>query len=246
MRISIKITFLVLTSSLMSCKVMYHPETVHVPMFTKKGELQAAIAYQNASIAYSPAKNFGLILSGNYRDKPLYTFSNDKSDSYYGTQKSITLAIGLYKELSFGSFEIFSGYGNGRCSISYDDYQGSGRVSSASRFGTLFIQPSLIVEKKDETKVAFSIKLYNVTFYNPGQFHNYQSDQNVSSGMLDQAVTLRGKFGPVAVKVQAGLSLPLSSGNNEIAGYYLIYGTYPLLNGSLELHFWDLFHRDED
>jgi hypothetical protein len=234
------LTLLFLCGSLTSCTVMYRPTLQHVPMFAKKGDLQATVAVKNVALSYAATSHFGILASGYYSNHNVFTFSDDKSGDYKAYQKYLSLAVAYYNVQPRGSFELFGGYGRGYTSLTF--HSGRDPAGAKSDFNNFFIQPNYIIgSRASRSSFAFSCRLSIVDFFNLKDV-NYAVTPE-SAGFFEPAFTYSRNVGPVSIKGQALISCALDNPSVE-RNYYSAYGSMLAFNMAVQLHIFDLFNRN--
>jgi len=146
-----------------SCKVMYVPNMVNVPLFKEKNEFRGTVSLSDYQFAYAPGKNIGLMANGYIRN------SSFSSLSEYSTSRNLFEGgVGYFKPLSEGFvFETYAVGGVGNLSYNYTDTYNSGTQENkySTSFTRFFLQPS-IGYTNDFVDVAFSTRIVQLGFNN--------------------------------------------------------------------------------
>src|SRR5688572_20584040 len=83
---------------LCSCtKTMYVPNMINVPMFEKKGQLNATLTFRDLQLAYAATNSIGFTLNGNYRSSNLFHLYDGKTGGYENLNQGVDMAITFYK-----------------------------------------------------------------------------------------------------------------------------------------------------
>lgn len=147
-----------------SCKVMYVPNMVNVPLFKEKNEFRGTVSLSDYQFAYAPGKNIGLMANGYVRNSSFTTFSDD-----YSTSRNLFEGgVGYFKPLSEGFvFETYAVGGVGNLSYNNDYTDGSAPTTNkySTQFTRFFLQPS-IGYTNDFIDVAFSTRIVQLGFNN--------------------------------------------------------------------------------
>jgi hypothetical protein len=171
-----------------SCKVMYIPNSLNVPLFNEKHEFKANVGFYDYQLAYSLTKNIGLLANGYVRN---YNFlgSSGTSDLNYSTSRNLFEGgIGYFKTLGEGFiYETYIGAGKGK--VAYNGLENGissgGTYNYSADFQRFFIQPS-IGFSQDIVDVAFSLRVVDLSFNHVKTDYTQQMlvDDNING--LDQ------------------------------------------------------------
>jgi hypothetical protein len=123
-----------------ACSPAYIPNTVNSPLFSNKGEFNAAISAGTSNfdpqLSYALTNHMGIVLNG--------SFANRKSDSTDDFHKHtiVELGAGYYTKLDETfRFEAFGGYGMGKVDGKFT-FIVANNVQNA-RFNKIYIQPAI-------------------------------------------------------------------------------------------------------
>ena len=214
MKSTLKFAGLLLMSSLIftSCRTVYAPNAVNVPLLQEKGELKAVLANNNLQVATAVTEHVGIMVNGYLN---AYT-SDDKSLKNNG--KGAEIGIGYF--------------GHTAQRITYEAYGGAGlynvRIRESNNTKTFdadavkyFLQPS-VGWVNPYFEVAVSPRL-SVVKYNTPEITGYSGAEQASNyfNILDQkayafmepTITLRGGYRFVKLQLQYGHSFKLSKNN---------------------------------
>ena len=131
-----------------SCAPVYIPNVRNSPMFTQKGEFQAAVQVGNGlngQVAWAATENFGVMGNYSYLERSDYD-SNPQDFSKHTLAEG---GVGYFKNTESMFFEVFAGYGEGR-GWSYDTYTfiSTQNISASGNYKRYFIQPAFGMNKK--------------------------------------------------------------------------------------------------
>lgn len=202
-----------------SCKTMYLPNMQNVPLFEKKGDLQATLNLTNYQVGYAPAKHVGLFLNGYYKNKGIVHLDDGKTYNYKVDAYLVEVGVGTFWRNENHSFEIYAGGGKGYGEITYGispRYAGG----ASSHYNKIFIQP-VIGFGNGRWKSGISARL---SFLNLYDFVDYFYGTTLPTNtpyFIEPAFTLRRDIEWFRIKGQVQYSL--SPGNSEL---YLDYSPY--------------------
>jgi len=184
-----------------SCVPSYVPNTVNMPLFSNRGEVQASIYNSSAGIdpqiSFSPADHFGLMVNG--------SFKNQTSDSTNNFHKHnfIEFGGGYYKSYRKKIVtEIYGGIGFGNLEALYDNgfFYDYAKVHS----NRIFIQPG----------VGFVGEVFDGGFATRFVFVQLtQGSQKASAVFIEPTVTGKIGFRQFRFVIQFGLSVPFDEQN---------------------------------
>ena len=134
------------------CTSVYVPNSRNSPLFTKAGEVQAAVGFGNGldvQGAVAVTNHIGLMANYNYLDLRSSQYSSKPSDEDYNYHNFFEAGLGYYENQDKWCYEIFAGYGRGE-GASYDNYMwwGDQSVKATGQYDRIFIQPAFGVNKK--------------------------------------------------------------------------------------------------
>lgn len=162
-----------------SCKVMYVPNMVNVPLFKEKNEFRGTVSLWDYQFAYAPAKNIGLMANGYVRNSSFSDITN------YSTSRNLFEGgIGYFNNLNEGFvFETYVVGGVGNLSYNNSDIYTTPTVDKkfTTGFTRFFIQPS-IGYTNDFVDVAFSTRIVKLGFNsikNDGYTAQDLKDENI-------------------------------------------------------------------
>jgi hypothetical protein len=192
-----------------SCRTVYAPNALNVPLLQEKGELKATIATNNVQLATAVTDHVGVMVNGYLN---AYT-SDDKALKNNG--KGAEIGVGYF------------GHTDQR--ITYEAYGGAGlynvRIKEENNTKTFdadavkyFVQPA-VGWVNQYFEVAFSPRLTVVKYASPDivgystqeQTENYFNivDQKAHA-FLEPTITVRGGYRFVKIQAQFGRSFKLS------------------------------------
>jgi hypothetical protein len=195
-----------------SCRTVYAPNAVNVPLLQEKGELKASIANNNLQVATAVSDHVGIMMNGY-----LNAYSADDK-SFKNNGKGAEIGIGYFA--------------HNQERITYEAYGGAGlynvRIRESNNTKTFdadaikyFVQPS-IGWVNPFFEVAVSPRL-SVVKYNSPEITGYTSQERADNyfDILDQkahvfmepTLTLRGGYRFIKLQVQYGHSFKLSKNN---------------------------------
>ena len=209
-----------------SCRTVYAPNAVNVPLLQEKGEFKALIANNNLQLATAVTNHVGIMANGY-----LNTYTSDDK-SFKNNGKGAEIGIGYFAHTDKR--------------ITYEAYGGAGlynvQMREANNTKTFdadavkyFVQPSVgWVNRYFE--VAFSPRL-SILKYSKPEIMGYDSYERVDNffDILDQKAyafieptfTVRGGYRFVKLQVQLGYSYKISKNNikdnSEIGSIGLIF-----------------------
>jgi hypothetical protein len=172
---------------------MYKPTMTNVPMFSKKGEIQASVSQEDLQLAYSAGKHVGLTLNGQYLNRRPLSLDDGKTSDYKVRNTCIDGAVGLYRAGEKSSFDFFVGFGKGYASISY--YEDRYLSGGSSHFNKVYFQPDLVLGMHRTLQMAFSIRVTVAHFKNLPMDTYPQSSPAIWPAFFEPSFTLRQKLG---------------------------------------------------
>lgn len=181
-----------------SCAPVYVPNTVNVPLFTNRNEIQASLHAGTSGfdpqIAYAVTDHLGLMVNASFMNN-----TSDSTDNFH-KHRFFEGGAGYYTHFATrGKFETFLGFGSGRVSSLYSNNIWTS--SSDARFNRIFIQPSLGFTTK-VVDLGLSSRLVLVGF-------NQDSERN-SGFFIEPALTLKAGYDHIKAVGQLGFSLPVN------------------------------------
>ncbi|MBL4715786.1 MAG: hypothetical protein JKX95_04045 [Bacteroidia bacterium] len=223
-----------------SCKIMYKPNMMNVPLFKEKGEIVANVGVKNFQGAYAVTENIGVMVNG-YYDKGGWEAST--SDTTFGTSLTqyttkrslIEGGAGYFKSINDQIVaEVFVGGGLGQSSWDLSGYENGAPVGTPNVYTAsylkIFAQPSVgikqdIVDFIFTTRFVF-LKFSNIeTNYSQSQlvFENLDGIEVPSYLFLEPALTLRVGYKWVKFHMQMGYSAKLT--NDDLNTQTLMFNT---------------------
>ncbi len=203
-----------------SCRTLYKPNAVNVPMLQEKREAKIYVGNNNLQVAYAVTNHVGLMLNGYYEAGKV---NHDNGD--YIKTKGYLGEIGAGYFMPFQNkalFEVYAGGGMGQVSIS-ERATGSDGIAMNKYFDgnayKMFIQPTYgYVGKFFEvgltprfTFVKYSnLNIRNYTQSEQQDYTYYQLNQPTWV-FFEPALTLRGGYKWVKLQFQVGRSIKLNS-----------------------------------
>ncbi|MDQ3047730.1 MAG: hypothetical protein M3R27_09300 [Bacteroidota bacterium] len=202
-----------------SCRSVYKPNAVNVPLLKEKGEAKFYLSNNNLQVAYAISSNTGLMLNG-YYEKHQEDFNNDDYIQNRGILGEA--GAGLFKTYENKlTVECYGGAGYGKLKIRERDTD-ENEVAIQKDFSAdaykLFIQPSAgyagrIFEIAITPRFS-AIKYANVASSNYTiQENNEYYFENMEKPLwlfAEPALTLRGGFKWFKLQVQVGRSFRLN------------------------------------
>lgn len=141
-----RIVFLLALLLSTGCNILYVPNAVHVPLFTKENTLQAKAALGNAvdvSAAYSITENIAVMALGSFA---MRTNPEGQANSHVHTYGEI--AGGRYWHKGMWRAEIYAGAGYGVAEARWNSsvFYTSDKYSTQAEYMRLFSQINMGVE----------------------------------------------------------------------------------------------------
>lgn len=228
-----KLNFLAVVILLTSCKAMYKPTMNNVPMFSKKGEIQASVSLEELQLAYSVSKNIGLTLNGQYLNRRPLSIDDGKTSDYKVRNTCIDGAVGVYTADQKSLFDFFVGFGKGYSSISYYDV---GSLSGGnSHFNKVYFQPDLVLGNHKPMQMAFSIRVTIAYFKElPVNTNSPLSSQNWPA-FFEPSFSLRQNFGVFGLFGQAQYCTAPGQ-DEDYVGHFIPFRDRLLLRFALQIH----------
>ncbi len=180
-----------------SCAPAYIPNVANTPMFSNKGELQAAIYTGSSGIdpqlAYAVTDHFGIMANGSFRD------TKDDED-YHSRHNLIEVGGGYFTSIGYNArFEAFGGYGFGSLQSEYENELWSDYADV--NHNKFFIQPGFgITSKVFDAGLASRLVIMNMT----------QDDASRTGVFLEPVLTARLGFRNLRFISQMGVSFQLN------------------------------------
>lgn len=233
-----------LSISMISCKTMYMPSMQNVPMFEKKGELQATVAVHNIQAAYAISNRLGVIANSFFRNGNVFHMDDGNTSDYTADSFNYEIGIGtMFKSDSGSKLEVFAGYGHGSASLTYyydapPPYRGWGGSSSFNKY---FIQPG-IISQTENLQLCFSMRLSLLDFYD---FKDLQNNElNYATPIfIEPAITLNKQVGFISFRGQIQFSIAGGSPGKNF-GEYLPYKSMLLCNVGVTANLTRLIRGD--
>ncbi|WP_298542340.1 hypothetical protein [uncultured Aquimarina sp.] len=208
-----------------SCSSAYVPNTVNTPLFSKKGEVQAAIHTGTSGIdpqvSYAITNHMGIQINGSF-----FNNASQVSGKLYDHQY-IELAPGYYTKISeIFRFETYLGFGLGRLQPERENDLWD--VNSNINMSRVFIQPS----------VGLTNNIVDASFTT--RFATVILDQdaiNRTGLFIEPVITSKVGYKYVKAIFQLGLSIPLN--NDDI---YFINSQPLLVSVGLQINVHKLFN----
>ncbi len=186
---------------LSSCTPLYLPNTANTPMFTGKGEFQAAvhsgISGVDPQLAYAATDNVGLILNASIP-------ASEESEHKY---PFIEMGAGYYNKFSkHAVFEVYGGYGYRSLktmgSQNYYDEDEYHDVSADLQYSTrFFVQPT----------IGVTSKIIDVGFTPRFAFVNIVDEYDKQNGLFfEPIITAKVGYKFARLVIQGGASTSFS------------------------------------
>ena len=202
------IGFMLLTS----CRTVYAPNAVNVPLLQEKGEFKAAILTNNIQLSTAVTQHFGVMVNGYLNS---YT-SDDKSFKNNG--KGAEIGLGYFGQTDHRVvYEAYGGAGLYNVKMKESNNTKAFDVDAVK----YFVQPA-IGWANPFFEIAFSPRLSIVKYAKPN-ITGYNADEQASNyfnivdqkaySFLEPTLILRGGYRFVKVQVQYGQSVKLSKNN---------------------------------
>ncbi len=199
---SFRLTFLVILFTVLiltGCQSLYIPNVVNTPLFSNKGEAQAAVHFGTAGIdpqlAYAVTNNIGIMLNGSFD-----TFETvDTTEVFPANHSFGELGIGYYTKVTEKHrFEVYAGYGIGN--IKFEEYDlNNTPIQSKVNTNRFFIQPAFGLTSKN---FDFSVASRIIWISGKGDVESY------TRSFWEPAVTVRAGGPHIKGVMQFGLSVP--------------------------------------
>jgi hypothetical protein len=212
-------TFFISAFVLQSCRTVYTPTAVSVPLLQEKGEIRAYISPTNAQVAYAVTDHLGVIANGRFSNWEVTTTINDKTDNYNSKLTDVEIGAGYLAKSAKGL--IFEGYGGlGFASANFTDVDANkqplGEKFTSTGFKA-FVQPN-IGFTSNGFDMALSTRLSGIKFgkaettYSLTKLKEYSLDKLAENThlFLEPAITLRGGYKWVKLQAQFGASVKLT------------------------------------
>jgi hypothetical protein len=204
--------FIMFCTFLSSCRTVYAPNALNVPLFQEKGELKATVATNNAQIATAVTEHIGVMANG-YLNR--YT-SDDKTFKNNG--KGAEIGIGYF--------------GHTEKRITYEAYAGAGfynvNMKEANATKTFdadaikyFVQPA-IGWVNPYFEVAISPRLSILKYAAPDIMGYSDQERNENyfnivdqkaHAFLEPTLIVRGGYKFIKIQAQIGHAFKLSKNN---------------------------------
>lgn len=180
------------------CVPSYVPNTVNAPLFSNKGEIQAAIYQGSAGIdpqvSYAISNHVGVLLNGSFANR-----TADSTDNFH-KHKFVEIGGGYYNRIGGkGVFEVYGGFGVGNLEALYE----SGVFFDYAKVDMVrvFIQPT-IGFTNDVFDGGFTPRVVAVNLS--------QGNQNETGIFWEPVFTGKVGYRFMRFVFQAGLSLPIN------------------------------------
>jgi hypothetical protein len=206
--------FLLLMAGLFlpSCRTVYAPNAVNVPLFQEKGQVKAAIATNNLQVATAVSDHVGLMVNGYLNDYK----SDDKS--FRNNGKGAEIGIGYFGQTSHRIiYEAYAGAGLYNVKIRESDnaktfdsdamkYFVQPAVGWVNQYFEIAISPRLSVIKYAQPEITgYSIQEQNANYFD--------IVNNKAHAFLEPTLTVRGGYKFVKLQVQYGHVFKLTKNN---------------------------------
>lgn len=201
----------VLLSFFISCAPAYTPNIVNTPLFSSKGEIQAAIGTGTSGfdpqLAYAITDHIGVMANASFANRS--DSANFHKHSFKELGVGYTIPIG-----DAGRFEVYGGGGWGSVDAMYHSGIFDGR--SNATYNRFFIQPS-VGAVTDIFEGAFTPRLVFVNMHNDID----SLKTNAIDPFIEPTMTVKIGWKYVKMMFQVGLSLPFAEVKN--------YGNQPFM-----------------
>lgn len=220
-----------------SCKTVYEPNAVNVPLLNNHGEFRAYVDPSNVQVAYAITDHIGIMANG------MRVTAETDNNTISGRGGLVEIGMGYFKPVNGFIFETYAGGGMGMVKFSENRQEGNTTVvrnfsADGMRF---FIQPSFgYAGKYFEAALTprFCVGKYNNVQTNytmqeqiDGKFYNINQP---TWAFIEPALTLRGGYKWVKVQAQFGFSQNLNSQQLSYKSSFLNIGLVFDLNRSQE------------
>lgn len=189
-----------------SCSYVYIPNAAHIPLISKKGEVQASVLTGTSNLdfqtAYGLTDQVSLMANGSFADRNRVT---DSASIHKHTL--VEAACGYYKKVGrSGILEVYGGGGYG----STFNYELDNNLSiwgqSSGKYAKFFVQPN-IGAVSDIFDGGLSVRVCYVNYF---EYHYFNDVWPASHNVFVEPV-MTGKIGYKNVKfiMQIGFSVPV-------------------------------------
>jgi hypothetical protein len=240
---------LVMSISVLSCKIMYVPNSQNVPMLEEKGDIKAVVGIKDLQATYAVTNHFGIMANGYYNKNDWSITSGTLENKYFSTRSLIEGGAGYYTTLGDnGRFEVYGGAGYGHVKYNYDLLD-NGVNTETNTFDIdllrVFLQPA-IGTQSDNVCFAFSTRIAGVSFsgidsvgYTPVELESQGLNELTDNLFLfiEPALTLRLGFKYVQFQLQPYYNL-------QVAGPTSINAKEIGCNVGVYLSIDDFFRKD--
>lgn len=195
-----------------SCTLMYVPNAQNVPLMKEKNEVRATVGFSNATFAYAPTENVGLMLNAQYKTSHLAKVAGERDSR----KLLLEAGGGIFSPYgNDGVMEVYGGLGAGRIYFHDPADDSTGSRSYEVNTARFFLQPGIGVSR-EHVDFAFSMRMVALQFFNART--NYTDEELEDEGMygvernfysfIEPCFTLR--FGRRSVKMETQFMLSLN------------------------------------
>ncbi|WP_375448317.1 hypothetical protein [uncultured Fibrella sp.] len=216
-----------------SCRTVYTPNALNVPLLQEQGEIKLLVAPNNYQAAYAVTDKIGIIANGRVATSANSSTINGAADNFDAKNTVFEAGVGYYGRTGRNlTYELYGGGG-----ISQVGFHGTGSSVgknydvSGMKF---FVQPNIGFTSRG-FDIAFSTRLSGLQFstatgnYTATDLKNNDLDGLAKSThlFLEPAITLRGGYKYVKLQMQLGGSFKLTQAvipyNGLIANVGLVF-----------------------
>jgi hypothetical protein len=219
-------TFVFFVLGFISCKTVYEPNTLNVPLFNNHYEFRAYADPSNVHLAYAITDHIGVMANG-------FFVKEGDDNGLHGSGNLFEAGFGYYRPVNGFIFETYAGAGRGMVKFSEPRQENNTTtIRNFSAQGTrFFIQPSFgygnkffeaaltprfVAGKYDNVQTN-----YTTQEQIDGKF--YQVDQPVWT-FIEPALTVRGGYRWIKVQAQFGFSEKLNSEQLSYKSSFMNFG----------------------
>ena len=195
--------------SLFSCRTVYAPNALNVPLLQEKGEFKASLATNNLQLATAVTDHIGISANGYLNT---YT-SDDKNFRNHG--KGAELGIGYFGQTAHRiSYEAYGGAGFYNVKIKEDNNLKTFNANAVK----YFVQPA-IGWVNPFFEIAGSPRLSIIKYAEP-DIKGYNENEQIANyfnilndkvhAFIEPTLTIRGGYRFIKIQVQYGHSFKLS------------------------------------
>ena len=200
-----------------SCRTVYTPNALNVPLLQEQGEIKLMVSANNYQAAYAVTDKIGIIANGRVATSANSSTINGAADNFDAKNTVFEGGIGYYGRTGRNlTYEVYGGGG-----ISQVGFHGTG-TSVGKNYDVsglkFFIQPNIGFTSRG-FDIALSTRVSGLQFSTAtGDYTASDLKSNDLDGLaksthlfLEPAITLRGGYKYVKLQAQIGGSFKLTS-----------------------------------